>query len=154
MGSYTTVCCWIFAFCFVMCGTTVKAQQVEPEIFTKTEINANYPGRMPGWFDFVERNFDFKSLSGSVKVDSALITVRFVVGTAGQVSNIAYSSGDSVLFKPVSALIEKSGKWKPALQCGREVKAYRSLKLRFGFNHAKKVWEFVRDPDDYIKNWR
>ena len=111
----------------------VKKPEPEPEIFTKVEIDASYPGGAGAWKNFLERN-----LRGETPVDngaspgSYTVTVQFVVDKEGNVSdikpltNLGYGMEQEAV-----RVLKRSGKWKPAIQNGREVKAYRKQPITF-----------------------
>ena len=107
-----------------------KPVEKEPEIFTKVEVDAQYPGN---WRSFLERNLD-----GQVAVDNGAapgnytVIIQFVVDVAGNVSDIkALTSHGSGMEQEAMRVIKKSNKWKPAIQNGREVKAYRKQPITF-----------------------
>ena len=107
-----------------------KPVEKEPEIFTKVEVDAQYPGN---WRSFLERNLD-----GQVAVDNGAapgnytVIIQFVVDVAGNVSDIkALTNHGSGMEQEAIRVIKKSNKWKPAIQNGREVKAYRKQPITF-----------------------
>lgn len=111
----------------------VKKPEPEPEIFTKVEIDASYPGGASAWRNFLERN-----LRGETPVDNGAapgnytVIIQFVVDVAGNVSdikpltNLGYGMEQEAV-----RVLKRSGKWKPAIQNGREVKAYRKQPITF-----------------------
>lgn len=111
----------------------VKKPEPEPEIFTKVEIDASYPGGASAWRNFLERN-----LRGETPVDNGAspgtytIIVQFVVDVAGNVSDVkALTNQGFGMEQEAMRVLKKSGKWKPAIQNGREVKAYRKQPITF-----------------------
>ncbi|MGC4232337.1 MAG: energy transducer TonB [Niabella sp.] len=107
-----------------------KPVEKEPEIFTKVEVDAQYPGN---WRSFLERNLD-----GQVAVDNGAspgnytVIVQFVVDVAGNVSDVkALTNHGYGMEQEAIRVIKKSNKWKPAIQNGREVKAYRKQPITF-----------------------
>jgi protein TonB len=98
--------------------------------FIKVEIDASYMG---DWKRFLERN-----LVGEVPVDNGAapgtytVIIQFIVDAAGNVSDIKpltnYGHG---MEQEAVRVIKKSGKWKPAIQNGKEVKAYRKQPITF-----------------------
>ncbi|ANH82345.1 energy transducer TonB [Niabella ginsenosidivorans] len=107
-----------------------KPVEKEPEIFTKVEKDAEYPG---DWPRYLQTN-----LRGEVPVDNGAapgsyqVIVQFVVDVQGNVSDVkvlkdpGYGMGDEAV-----RVIKRSGKWKPAIQNGRQVKAYRKQPITF-----------------------
>ncbi len=98
--------------------------------FIKVEIDASYMG---DWKRFLERN-----LVGEVPVDNGAapgtytVIIQFIVDAGGNVSDIRpltnYGYG---MEQEAVRVVKKSGKWKPAIQNGREVKAYRRQPVSF-----------------------
>ncbi|MGN7787949.1 energy transducer TonB [Niabella sp. 22666] len=116
-----------------------SAQQNESnkksEVFTRVEIDAAYPGN---WRNFLERN-----LSGQVAVDNGAgpgtytTIIQFIVDTDGTISNMkALSKHGYGMEEEAMRVINTSGKWKPAVQNGREVKAYRKQPITFQVNEV------------------
>ena len=102
-------------------------------IFVRVEIDATYPGGSSAWKNFLERN-----LKGDVAVDNGAgpgvytVIIQFVVDRQGNISNlepitnIGYGmEGEAI------RVLKKSGKWKPAIQNGKEVIAYRRQPVTF-----------------------
>ena len=98
--------------------------------FTKVEKEAEYAG---DWMRFLTTN-----LRGEVPVDNGAapgnyqVIVQFVVDVNGAVSDIrivkdpGFGMGTEAI-----RVIKKSGKWKPAVQNGNIVKAYRKQPITF-----------------------
>jgi periplasmic protein TonB len=111
----------------------VKKAEPEPEIFTKVEVDAQYPGGNSAWHNYLERN-----LNGQVAVDNGAapgnytVIIQFVVDKEGNVSAITplTNIGNGMEAEAIRVL-KRSGKWKPAIQNGREVKAYRKQPITF-----------------------
>ena len=112
------------------------------KIFTKVEIDAEFPGGTNGWTRYVtreiERNIDELQDDGR----SGTVVVLFIVDNEGGVSEVrALPCGEAGVgncLPPNSKLAEiavnairKGPKWKPAVQNGRKVKAYRRQPVTF-----------------------
>lgn len=107
-----------------------KPVEKEPEIFTKVEQEARYNG---DWSRFLSTN-----LRGDVPVENGAsagsyqVIVQFVVDVQGNVSDVkvikdpGFGMGEEAM-----RAIKKSGKWVPAVQNGRQVKAYRKQPITF-----------------------
>jgi len=111
-------------------------------IFDKVEIEAEFPGGTMGWTQYVtrelERNLDTLQAEGQ----SGTVIVLFIVDKDGSPSNVralycAETELDvclepsSLLAKIVVDAIRNGPKWKPAIQDGRPVKAYRRQPVTF-----------------------
>lgn len=125
-------------------GGVVEAPKVEDEdkVFQKVEIDAEFPGGGGAWTKYVtreiERNIDELSEDGK----SGTVVVQFIVDKEGAVSEVrALPCGEagvancvgpgSKLAEVAVAAIKKGPKWKPAIQNGRNVKAYRRQPVTF-----------------------
>lgn len=125
-------------------GGVVEAPKVDDEdkVFQKVEIEAEFPGGMQGWAKFVsreiERNIDELQEDGK----SGTVVVLFIVDKEGAVSEVrALGCGEagvanclgpsSKLAEVAVAAVKKGPKWKPAVQNGRNVKAYRRQPVTF-----------------------
>jgi protein TonB len=125
-------------------GGVVEAPKSDDEdkVFQKVEIDAEFPGGTSAWFKYVqreiERNIDELQDDGK----SGTVVVLFIVDKEGGVSEVrAMSCSEAGVAKclgPGSKLAEvavnairKGPKWKPAVQNGRNVKAYRRQPVTF-----------------------
>lgn len=105
----------------------------ENVIVERVEIDAKYPGGNGAWKNFLERN-----LRGEVPVDNGAtpgtysVIVQFIVDVHGNVSDIkAITNLGFGMEQEAIRVLKKSGKWTPAIQNGREVKAYRKQPITF-----------------------
>jgi protein TonB len=122
----------------------IEAPKVEEEdkVFTKVEIEAEFPGGSAGWTRFVtreiERNIDELQEDGK----SGTVVILFIVDKDGKPSEVrALGCGEagvanclgpnSKLAEVAVAAIRKGPNWKPAVQNGRNVKAYRRQPVTF-----------------------
>jgi hypothetical protein len=95
------------------------------KVFTKTEIEATFPGGPLAWEHYISKvmisHFDrFKDS------DYGTCIIKFIVDTSGAVSNVeAQTMRGSSLAKVAIDAIVHGPKWIPAMQNGRRVRAYR-----------------------------
>jgi protein TonB len=125
-------------------GGVVEApkQDDEDKVFQKVEIEAEFPGGNSGWTKFVtreiERNIDELQDDGR----SGTTVIQFIVDKEGQVSEVralpcgeagvANCLGPGTKLSEVAVnAIRRGPKWKPAVQNGRNVKAYRRQPVTF-----------------------
>ncbi|MFT3904429.1 MAG: energy transducer TonB [Niabella sp.] len=111
----------------------VKKPDPEPEIFTKVEIDAEYPGGNNAWRNYLDRNLrpDVPVENGAPP-GSYQVMIQFVVDVAGVVSDVkALTNHGYGMEGEAIRVIKKSGKWTPAQQNGRQVKAYRKQPITF-----------------------
>lgn len=100
--------------------------------FLAVEIDAKYPGGIPAWTRFLVKNL--ASSYPQEAIDQAIqgkVVIQFIVDREGNVSDIEAVSGPKELWDAAIRVIKKSGKWIPAEQNGRKVKAYRRQPIVF-----------------------
>jgi protein TonB len=125
-------------------GGVVEAPKEDDsdKVFQKVEIDAEFPGGTSGWTRYVtreiERNIDDLQDDGR----SGTVVILFIVDKEGAVSEVralpCNEAGVGNCLPPNSKLAEiavnairKGPKWKPAIQNGRQVKAYRRQPVTF-----------------------
>jgi periplasmic protein TonB len=129
-------CLIIFAFCFL---NKVAAQNVPSVkdssalIFTKVEVEAEFPGGSREWAKFLQKN-----LNGSVPSDNKArkgkytVIVKFMVAIDGTISNITAETNHGYgMEKEVMRVIALGPKWTPAEQNGKPVKAIKIQPVTF-----------------------
>jgi periplasmic protein TonB len=113
-------------------GKGIIEQKKEDEIvpFTSVQVHAKFNG---DWTKFLLRN-----LNGNVPVDNGApvgkyrIMIEFVVDTDGSVSNITpLTSMGYGMEQEAVRVLKKAAKWQPAIQNGRQVKAYHKQVIVF-----------------------
>lgn len=107
-----------------------KPVEKEPEVFTKVEVDASYPG---SWVNFLQRNLDSQvPVENGAPPGNYTVIIQFIVDVTGTVSDVkALTNVGYGMEQEAIRVIKKSGKWKPAIQNGREVKAYRKQPITF-----------------------
>jgi len=125
-------------------GGVVEAPKEDDydKVFQKVEIDAEFPGGTAGWTRYVtreiERNIDELQDDGR----SGTVVILFIVDKEGSVSEVrALPCGEAgvpnclgpgtKLAEIATVAIKKGPKWKPAVQNGRQVKAYRRQPVTF-----------------------
>lgn len=103
------------------------------QTFTKVEVEASFPGGEGQWRRFLERN-----LNASTPVDngappgSYTVQVQFIVDKEGNVSDVkALTNHGYGMEEEAVRVIKRGPKWTPAIQNGRQVKAYRKQPITF-----------------------
>lgn len=107
-----------------------KDDAADDGIWRKVEIESEYPGGMPAWQRFLNRNLHFPDEALEKGVDG-FVTVQFIVDQEGVVSNVLAVSGPEELRAEAIRVIKKSGKWTPAIQNGHKVKSYKRQPIGF-----------------------
>ncbi len=105
----------------------VDAGDDENKIFTKVEVDAAYPGGESSWRRYLTNNLDSEVPgSNGAAAGTYTVIVRFVVAKDGSVSDVVAETSHGYGMEQESVrAIKKSGKWKPAIQNGRNVTAYK-----------------------------
>jgi protein TonB len=114
---------------------TIAMSEPNPDeiIFTKTEIEAQFPGGTGTWNLYLKKNLN-ASIDEGKGASSGIydVVVRFIVARDGTVSEIEpqthYGHG---MENEVVRMIKKGPKWAPALQHGQAVRAYKYQTVRF-----------------------
>lgn len=104
--------------------------------FVKVEKEADFPGGIPAWRTFLMQNLDgsvvFKDLPKRTKKFEQTAMVQFIVCTDGTVCDVkVINKVLPSIKKEAERAIVNSGKWIPAEQGGRKVKAYRKQPITF-----------------------
>lgn len=110
-------------------GTQIVAappkKEDEDKVFTKVEIEAQFPGGPGAWTKYVTRAIqnDIDEFSDQ---DYGTCIVRFIVDKTGKVSSVEATTMKGTKLAEVAVnAIRKGPNWLPAQQNGRYVNAYR-----------------------------
>jgi hypothetical protein len=126
------------------------------KIFTKIEILSDFPGGFEKWFNFANKNFDFKhiisNLADSIHQFQDSVIVKFVVTRNGQICHAIIQKGNSVLTDPVIKLLKSSPNWKPGLSGNRELHSYRTLRIDVFIDLKAQIQEIKRQYYSYQRN--
>ena len=115
-------------------GSDIIEEKVDDnKIFDKVEIDAAFPGGDAKWRQYLERN-----ANGNVATDNNApegtytVMVQFVVDKEGNPSDVrALTNFGYGMEEEAIRVIRKGPKWIPAIQNGRQVKAYRRQPITF-----------------------
>jgi protein TonB len=107
-----------------------KAEDDGPVLIV--EIDASFPGGLPAWARFMNKNLRYPEEAMNQGLGGTVV-VQFVVDLDGNVSDVKAVSGPETggMREEAERVIRKSGKWVPAVQNGRHVKAYRRQPVTF-----------------------
>lgn len=112
-----------------------KIDNDEDIIFTKAEIEASFPGGMNAWTKYITELIEQNKNKLKKDDNEGTCIVYFVVNKDGSVSDIKVRSMiDSKLAEIIMDAIKNGPKWKPALQNGRSVNAYKQLSVTYPLN--------------------
>ncbi|GAB2817824.1 energy transducer TonB [Ferruginibacter profundus] len=116
-------------------GVAVVPQKEDDEgkIFTKVEVEAEFPGGAAAWNNFLKKN-----LNGDVPTDNGAsegtytVVVKFIVSKDGSLSDISCENDPGFgICDEAKRVIKKTKNWTPAIQNGRNVNAYRRQPITF-----------------------
>jgi protein TonB len=110
-----------------------KKEEDENKIFDKVEIEASFPGGDSKWRQYLERNCNGQvATDGGAPEGTYTTIVQFVVDKEGNISDVkALTNHGYGMEEEAMRVIKKGPKWSPAVQNGRQVKAYRKQPITF-----------------------
>lgn len=110
-----------------------KVVEDENKIFDKVEIEAAFPGGDAKWRRYLETNCNGQVASDNGAPEGTYTTVvQFVVDKEGNISDVrALTNHGYGMEEEAMRVIRKGPKWTPAIQNGRQVKAYRKQPITF-----------------------
>ena len=110
-----------------------KKEDDENKIFDKVEIEASFPGGDSKWRQYLERNANGQVATDNGAPEGTYTTVvQFVVDKEGNISDVrALTNHGYGMEEEAIRVIKKGPKWSPAVQNGRQVKAYRKQPITF-----------------------
>ncbi len=103
---------------------------VNNPVFTKVEVEAEYPGGYQAWFDYLEKNLKYPEAAVKKKIQGEVI-VEFIVKRNGDLTDIHVISGPQELRETSLNVLKESGKWIPAKQNGIIVDSYHRQPINY-----------------------
>jgi len=108
------------------------AQQGENVIFTKVEIEAEFPGGDAKWTEYVKQAITANMDELKKDNHSGTVELLFVVNLDGSVTGVqALTMQNTKLAELAVSLVNNGPKWIPAMQSGHTVKSFRKQKITF-----------------------
>lgn len=116
-------------------------------IFEKVEIEAAYPGGDKAWIRFLQLNLDAGvPAKKRAPVGVYTVVIQFVVDKDGNVSDIKPLTKHGYgMEEEVVSVLKRSPRWKPAVQDGRKVRAYRKQPVTFQVAEEEKKKKHNKD---------
>jgi TonB family protein len=104
-------------------------------MFSNELIESTYPGGPSGWLAYLNRTFKYPEQAVRNSIQGTVV-VQFIVNDQGIVSDIEAISGPTSggLREETIRVIQKSGKWNPAIWNGYKVTSYKRQPLTFRLN--------------------
>ena len=115
---------------------TINKDNKEPsqeyqKTFTKVEVEAEYPRGQKAWAEYLTKNLKYPENAIKKNIQGTVIT-QFIVEIDGSISNIKIIKRPDPSLSEVSyKAIQNSGKWIPAMQNGKKVRAYKRQPIVF-----------------------
>ena len=110
-----------------------KKEDDENKIFDKVEIEAKFPGGDVKWRQYLEKNCRAEVATDQGAPEGTYTTlIQFVVDKEGNISDVrALTNHGYGMEEEAMRAIKKGPRWEPAVQNGRQVKAYRKQPITF-----------------------
>lgn len=122
----------LFICLVVLFSSAIINAQDEEKIFVKVENEAHT--NLKQWTDHIKMNTQLPdSVSKNIPAGTYKVNVQFIVDVHGSIGQIKAKDnpGYGLAEKAENILRAYNGQWKPASQCGRLVKAYRTQPIVF-----------------------
>ena len=94
------------------------------KIFTKVEIEPEYPGGQSRWVSYLNKNLKYPKAAISKEIQGTVV-VQFVIDKDGKVSDVKALDGPLELREESVRIIKQSGQWLSGVQNGKKVKMYK-----------------------------
>lgn len=100
-----------------------KVEEDYDKIFTVVQIAAEFPGGLPAWTKYLERNLNRDlPVENGAPPGKYTVVVSFIVSKTGDISEVVAANDPGYGTKAEAVrVITKGPKWKPAVQNGRNV---------------------------------
>jgi protein TonB len=110
-----------------------KKEDDENKIFDKVEIEASFPGGEVKWRQYLEKTLQPNTpVDNGAPADKYTVYVQFIVDKEGNISDVHALTNHGYGMEAEAVRVIKAGpKWTPAIQNGRQVKAYRKQPITF-----------------------
>jgi len=105
-------------------------------LYTRKEKDAGFPGGGKAWAGYLTRTLDGAApVRGGAPPGQYKVIIQFIIDKDGTLHDIkALSNNGYGMEDEAIRVIRRSGKWSPAMQYGRLVKAYRKQPITFAIN--------------------
>jgi protein TonB len=101
------------------------------EALIRTEMKAEFPGGPTAWLNYLTTNLEYPSSLKGEHI-SGQVTLQFTVNIHGNIENITVlKSLNPVLDEEAIRVIQRSPKWKPAMQNHKKVPARLTQTINF-----------------------
>ncbi len=110
-----------------------KKEEDENKVFEKVEVEASFKGGEREWRKYLERNLDPNvPVENGANEGTYTVVVQFIVDKEGKISDVrSLTQHGHGMEDEAMRVIKKGPDWVPAIQNGRNVKAYRKQPITF-----------------------
>jgi len=111
-----------------------EIKEDDDKVFVKVEVEASFKGGERAWLKYLEKNLDqnMPVKNGCKLAGTYTVIVQFIVEKDGSVSDVrALTNHGFGMEEEAIRIIKKGPDWVPAIQNGRQVKAYRKQPITF-----------------------
>jgi len=111
-----------------------EIKEDDDKVFVKVEVEASFKGGERAWLKYLEKNLDqnMPVKNGCKLAGTYTVIVQFIVEKDGSVSDVrALTNHGFGMEEEAIRIIKKGSDWVPAIQNGRQVKAYRKQPITF-----------------------
>ena len=126
IAAITLLCCMYN--CTAQTDSTKK--QVDSAIVDTVDIQSTFPGGLPAWKNFLQRNLRYPQRAIVQRIEGTVL-LKFIVCQDGTVCDIQAVSGPEELRETAINVLKKTPNWVPALQNGKVVKSYKKQPITF-----------------------
>ena len=112
---------------------TLPGTDTSLKVFEIVEIEASFAGGETAWRSYLEQNLNpMVPIKKKAPVGIYTVYIQFIVSKEGKVSDIKPLTNHGYgMEKEVMRILKKAPNWKPALQKGKPVNAYRKQPVTF-----------------------
>lgn len=120
----------VFASSFLI--ICINAQKNEVRVFEKVELEANTNEK--AWMEHIRKKTQLPdSILKSIPAGIYIVNVEFIIDKHGNIGQVKAKNdpGYGLALRAENIISTYTGTWRPATQCGRNVKAYRTQPITF-----------------------
>ena len=97
---------------------------------SKIEVESEFPGGGPAWFDFLNKHFKYPKKAVKQGIQGTVI-LQFIIDKDGSISDARALTGDPLLQEAALKVLSESPKWIPATINGKPVRSYKKQPIVF-----------------------
>jgi len=120
-------------FSNILVDTIPPKESTEESIWEKVEVEASFSGGDEAWIKFLQKNLDPTTpIRMRAPKGKYTVWIQFIVDIDGKLSDFkALTTNGYGMEKEVIRILKKSPRWTPAMQDGKNVRAYRKQPVTF-----------------------